>query len=338
MEMRLTTLVLAATMSLAGLQLSFGQSNGAVDPQGMSYDLMKGKTVAYLPEAMGLDVTEVWGAYVKNSAEHLGMKFEIRDPNWNVDAGVQALTALIADHPDVLVVHNPDLNSYARLQKKAVAAGIYVIQLNTGSVVTTDGFVGTDFVSQGELGANLVVKACGAGTSGKVSIVQGPLTDAASSYMMRGIDSVFGKHPEIKVVSNQDAGWDANKARAITETVLLQSPDLCGIIGFWDGMDVGTAAAVNQAGKTGKVFLVTGGGGAQISCDNVGKGAYSAYVKSDARVQGRDMVDLMQMLLQSKQKAGTMNATLYTPLQVITKENNKTGICWNIDDAKTQAQ
>jgi hypothetical protein len=33
-----------------------------------------------------------------------------------------------------------------------------------------------------------------------------------------------------------------------------------------------------------------------------------------------------------------MNATLYTPLQVITKENNKTGICWNIDDAKTQAQ
>src|ERR1700754_1092339 len=103
--------------AVAATALSLAQgarADGVDDPNRASYDEMKGKSVAYLPQAMGLDLTEGWAAYVKNAADHLGLKFAMRDPNWNVDAGVQALTALIADHPDVLVVHEPDLNSYAK--------------------------------------------------------------------------------------------------------------------------------------------------------------------------------------------------------------------------------
>lgn len=336
--MRLKVLSFCLALGLSVLQPALAE--GIDDPQRASFAMMKGKTVAYLPQAMGLDLTEGWGAYVKNAAAHLGMKFEMRDPNWNVDAGVQALTALIADHPDILVVHNPDLNSYARLQKKAVAAGIYVIQLNTGSSYPTDALVGTDWVGLGELEADLVVKHCGtsSGRSGKVSIVQGMLTSAASAYQIKGIENVLSQHPEIKVVSNQTGDWDAIKARGITETVLQQNPDLCGIVGFWDGMDVGIGAAVNQANKTDQVYVVSSGGGAQASCDNVAKGAYSAFVKYDMRVQGRDIVDAMQTLLQSKHKPGELRLVIYTPMQVITKENNKPGVCWNLDDIKAQAQ
>jgi ABC-type sugar transport system substrate-binding protein len=329
-----------AALAICAAVVQVASAEGIDDPQRASYGLMKNKTVAYLPQAMGLDLTEGWGAYVKNSAEHLGMKFEMRDPNWNVDAGVQALTALIADHPDILVVHNPDLNSYARLQKKAVEAGIYVIQLNTGSSYPTDALVGTDWVGLGELEANLVVKHCGTGSgrSGKVSIVQGMLTSAASAYQIKGVENVLSQHPDIKVVSNQTADWDATKARAITETVLQQNNDLCGVIGFWDGMDVGIGAAVTQASKTDSVYVVSSGGGAQSSCDNVDKGVFSAFVKYDMRVQGRDISDMMQTLLQSKQKPGALRIVLYTPMQVVTKENNKPGVCWNLDDIKAQAQ
>ena len=56
------------------------------------------------------------------------------------------------------------------------------------------------------------------------------------------------QHPEIKVVANQAADWDATKAHAVTSTVLKQNPDLCAIIGFWD-VRVGTAAAIKEAGK-----------------------------------------------------------------------------------------
>lgn len=334
MKTFLPTLVIAAGL----FQVAYAE--GIDDPNRASYAVMKDKSVAYLPQAMGLDLTEGWGAYVKNSAEHLGMKFSMRDPNWNVDAGVQALTALIADHPDMLVVHNPDLNSYARLQKKAVEAGIYVIQLNTGSSYPTDALVGTDWVGLGELEANLVVKRCGTGSgrSGKVSIVQGMLTSAASAYQIKGVENVLSRHPDIKVVSNQTADWDATKARAITETVLQQNSDLCGVIGFWDGMDVGIGAAVTQGNRTDQVYVVSSGGGAQASCDNVAKGVFSAFVKYDMRVQGRDISSTMQTLLQSKQKPGSLHLVVYTPMQVVTKENNKPGVCWTLEDIKAQAQ
>ena len=45
---------------------------------------------------------------------------------------------------------------------------------------------------------------------------------------------------------------------AIAATLLKQHEDLCGFYGIWDGQDVGTAAAIREAGKTGKVVLTTG--------------------------------------------------------------------------------
>ena len=41
------------------------------------------------------------------------------------------------------------------------------------------------------------------------------LTAAASIYQMQGISNVLSKHPEIQLVSNQAADWDATKAKNI---------------------------------------------------------------------------------------------------------------------------
>ena len=108
--------------------------------------------------------------------------------------------------------------------------------------------------------------------SGNVAIAQGVLTAGASVYQIEGIDRVLSQHPEIIVVSNQAADWDASKAKTITETVIQQNPDLCGVVGFWDVMDLGVAAAIKQSGKP--IVLVTSGGGEQMACDNVEKGVF----------------------------------------------------------------
>ena len=54
--------------------------------------------------------------------------------------------------------------------------------------------------------------------------------------------------------------------------MLQQNPDICGIIDFWDGDATGTAAAIRDAGKEGKIFLVTTGGGEKVDCDNLQSG------------------------------------------------------------------
>ena len=122
--------------------------------------------------------------------------------------------------------------------------------MNMQGAGQTDAFVGPDFIGMGEQIANMMVAKCGEGTdtSHKISIVQGPLTGGVSFFQVQGINKVLAQHPEIQVVSSQAADWDASKARAITETVLQQHPDLCGVIDTWDGQGVGTAAAIGQAG------------------------------------------------------------------------------------------
>ena len=293
----------------------------------------KGKTVAFLPMAMGFNLTEGWGAAMQAAAEKHGFEFVIRDPNWNTNAGTQALTALITEKPDIIVVHNPDVQSYARLLQKAEKAGINVIQVNMKSSYSTNVYVGADWVEIGEAGAEEMVKRCGegSGTSGKVAIIQGPLTGAASVYEIKGVMNVLDQHKEIKIVANQAADWDASKAKAITQTVLQQHPDLCAVFGFWDVMTLGVAAAVKEAGKTGEVAVLTNGGGHQMACDNVKSGAFDKVWSYDVPGQSRDLVSMIKMIFQSNAKPGDMRIALYSPLKEISMEAFDPSICWSLE-------
>ncbi len=306
-------------------------AQGIDDPtRGAYYDAFKGKTVAYVPVAMGFDLTEGWAMGLREALEPLGVTFEVRDPNWNTNAGAQAITSLISEKPDVIVVHNPDVQSYARLLKKAEEAGIYVVQVNMRSSYSTDVFVGADYVGMGRQIGERLVEVCSPknGGSGKIAITQGVLTAAASVYQMKGINDVLAEHPEIQLVSNQAADWDATKAKNIAATVIQQNPDLCAITGFWDVMDVGTAAAIKESGKN--VYLLTQGGGNQSACDGLENGTYSEVVVYNVPGQARDMANAIKQLFQLKPEPGSMKTTLFTQLEFLTKDNMKPGSCWSL--------
>jgi ribose transport system substrate-binding protein len=301
-------------------------------------EAFKGKTVAFVPLSLGFDLTDGWNAMVRQQLEPLGVKFIVRDPNWKTDAGAQAISTLITDKVDVLLIHNPDLQSYARLLKRAQEEGIYVVQINMQSSTHTDAFVGGDFVGNGEADANLMLKNCspGKGSSNKIAVVQGVLTAAASVERMKGINNVLSKHPEINVVSNQAGDWDATKSRAITDTVLKQHPDLCGVIDFWDGAAVGSAAAIREAKKQGQVTLVATGGGEQAGCDNVSNGIFTVLDTTDVRRQSADIISAVKEVLLSKEKAGSKKRIMYTPLTFITKDTLAPDTCWKLSDYKAK--
>jgi ribose transport system substrate-binding protein len=298
-------------------------------------EALAGKTVAYIPVAMNFDLTEGWFAGVKKELEPYGMKVVVRDPNWSTNAGAQALTTLISEKPAAIIVHNPDVQTYAKLMQRAENEGIYIIQINMGSVYRSSAFVGANWIEIGERDTESVVKAC-EGKSNKIAIVQGALSAAASAYTLKGVENVLAKHPEIKVVSSQAADWDAAKAKAITQTVLKQNPDLCGIVGFWDGMDIGTAAAVKEAGLTGKVFVATSGGGERKgACELVKNGSFDLDMSYDVPTQAAQMAGTIKWLLSSGVKAGSVKGAEYTTLIPITKENADTQTtCWNLSDLK----
>jgi ribose transport system substrate-binding protein len=330
MSIRQIAVAFGFALTLTGLT-AYAQAAGIDDPRRADYfkDL-SGKTIAFVPVTMGIDLTEGWAAVMKQQADRLGMKLEIRDPHFSADAGAQAITSLIAEKPDVLVVHNPDIQSYAKLLKRAEEAGIHVIQINMRSNYNSDAYVGADWIGEAE--AQGVIDKCGAGTSGKVAILQGQPTSGSDSGMMKGVENAFSKHPEIKTVANVAGEWDATKAHAVISTVIQQNPDLCGIVGFWDVMDLGAAAAIKESGKP--IVLVTSGGGEQMACDNVEKGVFDKEIAYQVMDQGRDLNDMISTVLETGLPAGKLKAVIYSPQLVISKETIHPGLCWSASALK----
>ncbi len=293
---------------------------------------LDGKTIAWVPVALGNPLTDEWTAVIKKEAEAQGMKFVLRDPNFNATAELQAVSALIGDKPDVLVVHNPNVQILAKELKRAQEAGIYVIQVNMVSNYKTDAYIGANWFQLGAMMAADVVKQCGQGSgkSGEVQIVQGELTSSASLDQLNGILDVFKKDPSIKIVSNQAANWDANQALNVTNTVIQQHPNLCASLGFWGVMEAGAAQAIKAAGKIDQVKVYASGEGSRLDCDLLQQGMFYKYLSYTAPMQGHDIMQLVSFLLQSGQKPGSMHLADYTQPVWLDRETGKGAACYDL--------
>ncbi|MGO4840227.1 substrate-binding domain-containing protein, partial [Rhizobiaceae sp. 2RAB30] len=124
-------------------------------------DALKGKRVVMVPISTGTDLVESWLKILRRQADQYGYTLNVRDPNWSTDAGTKAITAALAEKPDLLIVQNPDIQSYARLLKRAQAEGVKVLQINMPSLTQSEGYVGVDWVSLGEEAGRALVAKCG---------------------------------------------------------------------------------------------------------------------------------------------------------------------------------
>jgi ABC-type sugar transport system substrate-binding protein len=168
-----------------------------------------------------------------------------------------------------------------------------------------------------------------------VQIVQGELTAAASVDQIAGVMDVLNKDKAIKVVSNQAALWDANKALEITATVIQQHPDLCASIGFWGIMESGAAQAIRNAGKIDKVKVYASGEGSQLDCDQVMQGNFYKFLSYTATEQGHDAFVAAETLLQSGNKPGTKHQEYYTRPRWLDKSNASGANCYPVPKPPT---
>lgn len=321
--------VLFGVVGLQSAALAERPDDGLYDFYSSSF---AGKTVAFVPISANYDLTQGWIAVLRLDAERLGYDLQIRDPNWNIDAGAQALEQFISEKPDILIFQNNDMHAYTKLVQRAMQAGINVIQMNLKTPINSDAFIGGDWYKVGADVAKEGARLCGEGTSGKVAILQGPVTSPPSLLGVAGIEDTLKNYPNISIVANQSADWDASKAHSIASTLIKQHGDLCAFIGLWDNQDIGAAAAVREAGKSGEIKVVTEGGGNQKSgCDNIRNGMFTSYVKVDTRDQAKQLAAVVETLLQTSPEPGSQPFGLYTANQLITPETLTDTSCWTLE-------
>lgn len=325
--------LVALGLGTASLKADEGYNDGTST---QFYQSLKGKKVVFIPISMGMDIAAGFAAGMQRMADEFGFTVQILDPNWSADQGVQAITQSIGEKPDLLVVQNVDMQAYSRVLKQATDEGIRVLQVNIKSTATTTAHVGVDWYRNAEIEARELVKKCSPknGGSGKIAILQGTANMATNFIGLKAFQNVLAENPDITVVSDQAADWDASKAHSVVSTVLRQNPDLCGYFGFWDGQDAGLAAAIREAGLKGRVYVVSQGAGEKAACAMVADGSYDFYVSYNILEMSKRINDAIAVILQMQPDSTMPSFGIYMPAQVLTKDTLTDKSCWNLDEIK----
>lgn len=295
---------------------------------------LAGKRVGFIPLSMGVDLGQVWSAALQRDADRFGYEIIIRDANWSVEAGAQALNELIGEHVDLIVLHSVDQQAYVRLVDKANREGIPVVQVNMKSPNTGGAYVGVNYYAHAQMMGQAMYDFCAPenGGNGKIAMIPGPMTSPGTYIIHGSLEDFYAEHPGLEVVADQPADYDSNKAMAATATILKQHPDLCGVMGIWEVGDMGISAAIKEAGLQGKVKVVSSGGGeVKASCNNVANGNFDALVSFEAREVGAQLSTVvLQMLQTPPEDPGAQSYGIYTQSKLITKDNAGTS-CWDLE-------
>jgi ribose transport system substrate-binding protein len=186
-------------------------------------------------------------------------------PDFNPVTQTPVLDAVIARHPDAILVAPTDKTQMVQPLKKAADAGIPVITVDTfigtGNYQTGAGnadfplaYIASDNVLGGKMAGRALAKAIG--DKGKVYVSNIKPGISTTDQREEGFVAEMKNHPGIQILQTQYNDDDANKAASQLQSVYARNPDLAGVFGANLFSALGSANGVKQGGLTGKVKVV----------------------------------------------------------------------------------
>ncbi len=199
-------------------------------------------------------------AYQKEHADQFDLISNgIKDES-DTASQIRIVEQMIVSKVDALVIAPADSKALVPVIKKAMDAGIKVInidnQLDAGVLKSKNievPFVGPDNRKGAQLVGDYLAKKLAAGD--QVGIIEGVPTTTNAQQRTAGFQDAM-QAAQIKVVSVQSGNWEIDKGNAVASAMLNEYPDLKALLAGNDSMALGAVSAVRAAGKTGKVMIV----------------------------------------------------------------------------------
>ena len=166
--------------------------------------------------------------------------------------------------------------------------------------------VGFPFDESGRMIAQLIVLACGSKKPCNVAYMPGLLTLPLEKARLDGLNAVLKKHPNVKVVAQQEGKYDTGTARSVMQNILTANPHVDVAASSYDGMTTGIEEAVAAAGLKGKVKLI-GSGGSQQAIAAVRSGRWFGTVRAVPKTEGRLVVKYLVAASKGKKTPGYVN-------------------------------
>jgi ribose transport system substrate-binding protein len=175
-------------------------------------------------------------------------------------AQVDAVDTFVAEQFDIIVVAPADSKAMVAPLKRAVDAGITVINIDVPldrAAMTQAGldlpFFGPDNVEGARLAGETLAKDLG--TGGKVLIIEGNPEADNAKQRKQGFEAAAAAGG-LTVLGSETAHWETEEANTLMTNLLNRFPDVQGVMAANDSMALGVVKALDAAGKSGQVKVV----------------------------------------------------------------------------------
>lgn len=213
----------------------------------------------------------------KEEAESRGYVARIFDSQNNTSVEANHFENAVALGYDAILLNATDSDGSIANARKAMEAGIPIFcmdrELNDPHAATSQ-IVSDSYSGCVELGG-LFVRSLG--QKGKYVELLGLVGDNNTWNRSKGFHYVVDHFPGIKMVAQQSADFDRNKAMEVLESILQAHPDIDAVFCGNDAMAMGAYQALVAAGKD-KQIQVFGFDGSEDAVRSIQSGGLSATV------------------------------------------------------------
>jgi ABC-type sugar transport system substrate-binding protein len=177
-------------------------------------------------------------------------------------------------------------------------------------------YVGSQEVTAGELQMGYAGEKLGG--KGNVAILMGGLTYEASFERSQGVKNIIeSKYPDIKVLAEETAEWQREKAVSVVENwITAYGDDLDAIFANNDEMALGAINALQAAGISD--VMVFGIDATPDGVKAIEDGTLTATVFQDAKGQSEGAMDFA---IKAIKKEAITESVNWIPYVLVTKDN-----------------
>ncbi|WP_018689310.1 sugar ABC transporter substrate-binding protein [Ahrensia kielensis] len=210
------------------------------------------------------------------------------------ESQINAVENFITQGVDAIVIAPADSKAMVRPIKKAIAAGITVVNFDVAldeDAKKEQGlelaFVGPDNRGGAKMAGDALGKKLGEGA--KVVIVEGnPGADNATQRRLGFEDSVA--EYKLDLLDSRTAHWETEEANQVFSTMLTAHPDVQGVLAANDSMAIGVVKALENAGRSD--ILVVGFDNVPAVGPMIEDGRMLATVDQFGQKMAADAIDL----------------------------------------------
>lgn len=244
-------------------------------------------------------------------ARELGYEAQIFDSQNNSAKEAEHFDNIIAMGYDAILFNPTDADGSVRNVERAKEAGIPTFcmdrEINSRDAATTQ-LLSDSFTGCVKLGEYFVRQV---GKTGNYVEILGLVGDNNTWNRSNGFHSVVDEFPGLKMVAQQSADFDRNKAMDVMETIMQAHPDINAVFCGNDAMALGAYQAVLAAGKAGKI-KVFGFDGSKDALEAIAGGKIAATVMQFPVLMARTSADLADEYLKGKRDLDSK-----TPVEVV---------------------